>query len=176
MNRKNLLTVCKAMARNGIWCIPEGTLSAAFGYPAQPSLRVAMSRHVKCGIIDRISPGLYQNPFCQPSEYAIHRLANFLRPDDNFYLSLESVLSESSLISHTPSCTTFVTSGPSYVFETTLGVIQFVHTKESPDSWNEHLTYIPQRQVWQASDEKALADFRRYGNNLHMLNKVDGRG
>ncbi len=176
MNRKNLLMACKALARKGVWCIPESTLSAAFGYPAQASFRVAMSRHVSAGIIERISYGLYQNPFCQPPAFAIYRLANFLRPNDNFYLSLESVLSESSLISQVPSCTTFVTSGPSRVFETSLGTIHFVHTKESPESWKGHLTYIPLRQVWQASEEKALADFRRYGKNLHMVNEVDERG
>lgn len=175
MNRKNLLAACKALATNGVWCIPENTISAALGYPETACLRVAMSRHVKAGIIEKLAPKLYLNPFCAVPAFAVYRLAKFLRKNENFYLSLESILSEASVISQIPSGIIFVTTGPSYVFDTMLGSIHFVHTDESPEKWKGKLTYNPHRQIWEASEEKALEDLRRYGKNLHMVNEVDER-
>lgn len=176
MNRKNVLAACKSMAKNGIWCIPESTMWAALWYPEHASMRVALSRHVKAGIIEKIAPKLYLNPFCNPPAFALYRLANFLRKNENFYLSLESVLSEASVISQIPNGVTFVTTGASYTFETLLGTIHFTHTDESTDKWIGKFTYNQNRQIWEASPEKALEDLRRYGKNLHMVNEIDERG
>ncbi len=175
MNRKKVVDLCKSLAAKGVWCIPESTIWCGLDYPEKASLRVAMSRHVKAGVIERIAPRLYRNPFCNPPAFALHRLANFLRPEDDMYLSLESVLSEASVISQVPSVLTFVTTGASYTFETSLGAISFVHTEEDSSSWAGHLTYIQDRQIWQASPEKALADLKRYGKNLHMVDECDER-
>jgi predicted transcriptional regulator of viral defense system len=175
MKRTELLSICSALAQKGIWCIPESTLAAAANYPATASLKVALSRHVKAGIITRVGKGLYLNPFANPPAFALYRLANYLRPHENMYLSLESVLSEASLISQVPSCLTFITTGVSYRFETPLGAIEFVHTEEDPNRWVGHLTYVAERQIWQASPDKALADFKRYGKNLHMVDERDER-
>lgn len=175
MNRKNVLALCKSLAIKGTWCIPENTLWCGLDFPEKSSLKVALSRHVKAGVIERIAPRLYLNPFCNPPAFALHRLANFLRPEEDKYLSLESVLSEASVISQVPSCLTFVTTGASYKFETLLGTIAFVHTEEDPAKWQGHLVYSQDRQIWQASPEKALEDLKRYGKNLHMVNERDER-
>lgn len=176
MNRKSVLEACKLLAKTSVWCIPESTLWAALDYPDKASLKVALSRHVKAGVIERLGPRLYGNPFCNPPAFALYRLANFLRPNEDLYLSLESVLSEASWISQVPACITFVTTGASYRFDTPLGAIEFVHTEEDPNKWVGHLTYIADRQIWQASPEKALEDLKRYGRNLHMVNERDERG
>lgn len=175
MNRKKLMDACKLFAAKGVWCIPESTLSAAMGYPDKACLRVAMSRHVKAGVIERFSKQLYRNPFCEPPAFALYRLANFLRPNEDFYLSRESVLGEASIISQIPSCLTFVTTGASYTFETPIGAISFLHTEQPPEEWSEHLTYIKERQIYQASPERALEDLKRYGRNLHMVDEADER-
>lgn len=175
MNRTLLLKSCRTFADAGIWCIPESTLAAAADHPDVKTLRVALNRHVKAGLITKIGPKLYSNPFLAAPLFALHRLANLLRPDDCFYLSNESVLSEHGWISQMPFCLTFITTGRSYRYDTQLGSIEFLHTEENPDSWSESLTYNEVRQVWEASPEKALADLTRYKRNLDLILPEDER-
>ncbi|WP_179179387.1 type IV toxin-antitoxin system AbiEi family antitoxin [Pseudomonas sivasensis] len=169
MNRKLLLNSCKTLADAGAWCIPESTLSACAGYPDKLYLRVALTRHVNAGLIERLGPKLYSNPFLKAPSSALFRLTNFLRPADSFYLSCESILSEHGWISQLPFCLTFVTTGRSYRYSTLLGDIDFVHTEEDPDCWVGHLQRNEDRQVWEASPEKALTDLRRYKRNLDLV-------
>lgn len=169
MDRKTLLRACREMGDKGVWCIPESTLWAAAGYPDKAYLRVALARHVKAGLITRFASGLYANPFCPPPAQALFRLANFLRPQDDFYLSTESVLSECGWISQLPFCLTFVTTGRSYRFSTSLGDIYFTHTEEDPLRWPGQMQYDTLRQVWVATPDKALADLKRYRRNLDLV-------
>lgn len=154
MNRKLLMESCKTLAAAGVWCIPESTLSACAGYPDKSYLRVALSRHVNAGLIERLGPKLYANPFVKAPPAALFRLTNFLRPTDSFYLSGESVLSEHGWISQLPFCLTFVTSGRSYRYSTPLGDIDFVHTEEDPTAWLGHLQHNEDRQIWEASPRR----------------------
>lgn len=169
MNRKLLLESCRTLAAAGVWCIPESTLSACAVYPDKLYLRVALTRHVNAGLIERLGPKLYSNPFLKAPSSALFRLTNFLRPADSFYLSCESILSEHGWISQLPFCLTFVTTGRSYRYSTLLGDIDFVHTEEDPDCWVGHLQRNEDRQVWEASPEKALTDLRRYKRNLDLV-------
>jgi len=175
MNRKLLLESCRTLAAAGVWCIPESTLIGFAGYRSKDYFRVAMARHTKAGIIEKISPKLYANPFLRPPAAGLFRLTNFLRPTDLCYLSCESVLSEHGWISQLPFCLTFVTTGRSYRYSTLLGDIDFVHTEEDPDSWRGHITRNEDRQVWEASPEKALADLQRYRRNLDLVLPVSER-
>ncbi|MGJ3440026.1 hypothetical protein AAZU54_08510 [Pseudomonas sp. Je.1.5.c] len=169
MNRKLLMESCRTLAAAGAWCVPESTLVGFAGYPTKDYFRVAMARHVKACIIEKIAPTLYSNPFLSPPAAGLFRLTNFLRPLDSFYLSCESVLSEHGWISQLPFCLTFVTTGRSYRYSTLLGDIDFVHTEEDPVSWLGHLQRNEERQVWEASPEKALADLQRYKRNLGLV-------
>lgn len=169
MNRKLLLESCKTLAAAGVWCIPESTLIACACYPDVGQLRVALSRHVKAGIIEKMGPKLYANPFLRAPATGLFRLTNFLRPTDLCYLSCESVLSEHGWISQLPFCLTFVTEGRSYRYSTLLGDIDFVHTEESPEAWQGHISRNDDRQVWEASPQKALSDLMRYRRNLDLV-------
>ena len=169
MNRKLLMESCRTLAAAGVWCVPESTLVGFAGYPTKDYFRVAMARHVKAGLIEKIAPTLYSNPFLGPPAAGLFRLTNFLRPLDSFYLSCESVLSEYGWISQLPFCLTFVTTGRSYRYSTLLGDIDFVHTEEDPVSWPGHLRRNDDRQIWEASPEKALSDLQRYRRNLDLV-------
>lgn len=169
LNRKLLLDSCKMLSDSGVWCIPESTLSACASYPDLGQLRVALSRHVRAGIVEKMGPKLYANPFLRPPSTGLFRLTNFLRPGELFYLSAESVLSEHGWISQIPFCLTFVTEGRSYRYSTLLGDIDFVHTDESPEAWEGHIFRNHDRQVWEASPHKALVDLRRYKRNLGLV-------
>lgn len=169
MNRKLLLESCRTLAAAGVWCIPESTLSACAGYPNLSQLRVALTRHVKAEIIEKMGLRLYANPFLRPPATGLFRLANFLRPHDSHYLSCESVLSEHGWISQLPFCLTFVTTGRSYRYSTALGDIDFVHTEEDPNAWYGHITRNEDRQIWEATPQKALNDLKRYRRNLYLV-------
>lgn len=169
MNRKLLLEACKTLAATGVWCIPESTLIGFAGYPDKSYFRVAMTRHFKAGVIVKIAPKLYANPFLSPPAAGLFRLTNFLRPMDSFYLSCESILSEHGWISQLPFCLTFVTTGRSYRYSTMLGDIDFVHTEEDSSNWTAHVHRNDDRQIWEATPEKALADLQRYRRNLDLV-------
>ena len=128
-----------------------------------------MARHVKAGVIERYGPCLYVNPFLKAPASGLFRLANFLRPNEDFYLSCESILSECGWISQIPFCLTFVTTGRSYRFSTPLGDIDFTSTAEDPSIWQSQLSYNDDRQIWEASPDKALADLKRYNRNLGLV-------
>lgn len=169
MNRKVLMESCKTLAAAGVWCISESTLIGFAGYPDKAYFRVAMTRHTRAGVIERIAPKLYANPFLRPPAVGLFRLTNFLRPSDLCYLSCESVLSEHGWMSQLPFCLTFVTTGRSYRYSTTLGDIDFVHTDEDPNTWCGHITRNDDRQIWEATPQKALADLKRYKRNLDLV-------
>ncbi|MBD8089198.1 hypothetical protein IFT48_04325 [Pseudomonas fluorescens] len=175
MKRTLLIAKCRELADAGVWCIPENTLMASLGYPERGYFRVAMSRHCKAGLIERMGPKLYANPFLKPPAFGLYRLANFLRPNEDFYLSVESVLSEHGWISQMPFCLTFVTTGRSYRYTTLLGDIDFVHTEESTQAWMGKLERNQQRQIWEATPDKALEDLRRYARNLDLVLPEDER-
>lgn len=176
MKRMELLRICKELATRNVWCIPESAIWGLAGYPDKPTMRVAMSRHVKAGVIKRIATKLYQNPFCDPPMWCAERLANFLRPNDNFYLSLESALHEWNWISQIPQCLTFVTTGRTHTFDTLYGRLIFVHTEEDSSTWSERMQYETERQIWVASPEKAFEDMKRYGKNLDLILPEGERG
>jgi hypothetical protein len=128
-----------------------------------------MTRHVRAKAIARIAPGLYLNPFAPPPAWALERLAAHLRPDDYYYLSLESALHEHGRISQVPNRLTLMASGRSYTYSTPLGVIEFVHTARSPNVWRSRTEFIAARGVHVASPDLALDDLRRVGRNLDLV-------
>lgn len=92
-------------------------------------LRVSLNRQVKNGIIIRIARGIYYNPRAknQPDNL-LFNIACRLRDYRDFYLSLESVLSEEGVISQIPNRLTFISQSKSAVFHTPLGIIEFTKT------------------------------------------------
>lgn len=120
-------------------------------------------------MLKRLGPKLYANPFLRPPSSGLFRLTNFLRPTDDFYLSCESILSEHGWISQLPFCLTFVTTGRSYRYSTLLGDIDFVHTEEDSSTWRGQLQRNDERQIWEATPEKAFADLKRYRRNLDLV-------
>lgn len=162
----------KALGKRGHWCVSEATLRAFHPEPAN-TFRIAMSRHVREKAVERVAPGLYLNPYTTPPAWALERLASRLRPQDAMYVSLESALHEHGRISQVPSRLTLMTSGRSYLHETPLGSIEFVHTAVSPARWRPRTVFVPSRKVHVASAELALEDLRKVGRNLDLVHDTD---
>ncbi len=168
MRTSELSGTLQDLARRGRWCISESTLRTFLPEPVN-TFRVAMTRHVRTKAITRVAPGLYLNPFAPPPAWALERLAAHLRPDDSFYVSLESALHEHGWISQIPNRLTLMTSGRSYTCTTPLGVIEFVHTARAPNVWRSRTEFIPARGIHVASPELALEDLRHVGRNLDLV-------
>ena len=168
MLTRQLLGVLRDLAKRGRWCVSESTLRL-FLPEALNTFRVAMARHVRAGTVQRISPGLYLNPFAPPPAWALERLAAHLRPDDYYYVSLESALHEHGRISQIPTRLTLMTSGRTYTCATPLGVIEFVHTARPPRVWRPRTSFAPDRRIHLASAELGLEDLRRVGRNLDLI-------
>lgn len=162
----------KTLGKRGHWCVSEATLRAFHPEPAN-TFRIAMSRHVREKAVERVAPGLYLNPYTTPPAWALERLASRLRPQDAMYVSLESALHEHGRISQVPSRLTLMTSGRSYLHETPLGSIEFVHTAVSPARWRPRTVFVPSRKVHVASAELALEDLRKVGRNLDLVCDTD---
>ena len=158
----------KALARPGHWCLSESTLRAHHPEPAN-TFRIAMSRHVREGVLDRVAPGLYLNPYAPPPAWALERLASRLRPNEALYVSLESALHEHGRISQIPSRLTVMTTGRSYLHETPLGAIEFVHTAVAPERWRPRTVFVPERKIHLATAKLAIEDLRKVGRNLDLL-------
>ncbi|MDQ1090681.1 putative transcriptional regulator of viral defense system [Xanthomonas sacchari] len=146
----------------------EATLRA-FHPESANTFRTAMSRHVREQVVERLAPGLFLNPYAAPPAWALERLASRLRPQDAMYVSLESALHEHGLISQVPSRLTLMTSGRSYLHETSLGTIEFVHTAVPPARWRSRTMFMPSRKVHVASAALALEDLRKVGRNLDLV-------
>ena len=168
MRTADLLTALQGLATRGRWCVSESTLRTFL--PGSPNtFRVAMTRHLGRRAIIRVAPGLYLNPFSQRPDWALERLAAHLRPNDYYYLSLESALYEHGRISQVPNRLTLMTSGRTYTHTTPLGVIEFVHTARPPRAWRPRTTLAQDRGMHVASAELAREDLGHVGRNLDLV-------
>lgn len=173
MYATQLMGVLQDLSTRGRWCVSEATLRTFLPEPAN-TFRIAMGRHVRAGVVSRLAPGLYLNPFVPTPSWALERLASHLRPDAFFYVSLESALHEHGLVSQVPSRLTVMTSGRRYVTTTVLGTIEWVHTSRPPAVWRPRTSFMQDRKVHVASAELALDDLMHVGRNVDLVEEAAG--
>jgi len=174
MKRMDLIKVLNDLTQQGIWCISHRNLGRLFGESGK-SLSVVMARNSKEGLLTRLGKGFYRIPSAPLPLNHLEQLANWLRPDDWFYLSLESALHEADWISQIPNRLTFMTTGRSYLYDTPVGIIEFVHTDRSVEDLLEKTRVVPGRCVRIAPAEMALQDLRRVGRNLDLVRPENER-
>lgn len=172
MQAKALLATMKKLAVSGRWCVSVPTIARFHPEPGK-ALYVSLCRHSKAGVIQRAAPGLYLNPYIAAPPWALERLISFLRPQDFYYVSLESALHEHGRMSQIPSRLTVMTTGRRHVQETCFGVVEFTHTDRRPELWARQTVLIPERQIRVASPELALRDLRQVGRNLDLVTPED---
>ena len=123
----------------------------------------------------RVAKGIYLNPYASSrNSWAIEEVAKALRPDSFSYISLESILSEYGVISQIPiGRITIMTTGARGVFETPLGIIEFTHTKRSPESLIERTLHDKRRPLRIAKKMAAVQDLYRVGRNTNMIDQEE---
>ena len=122
-----------------------------------------VTRLEKRGDLIRVCRGIYMLPesSLRGSDLLGHVGAR-LRADRFNYLSLETVLSETGVISQVPlSRITLMSSGRSNVISCGKhGDVEFVHTKKNVSELASELTYDPRLHLWRASVALALRDMK----------------
>ncbi|MCG6220749.1 type IV toxin-antitoxin system AbiEi family antitoxin, partial [Vibrio diabolicus] len=92
-----------------------------------------------------------------------------LRRGEYNYISLESALSEYSVISQVMiDRITIMTTGRKGEFKTPYGVIEFTHTKRDDIDIISN-TITSDRPLRIASKETAIRDLKRVGRNTHLI-------
>ncbi|MBI9079560.1 MAG: type IV toxin-antitoxin system AbiEi family antitoxin domain-containing protein [Pseudodesulfovibrio sp.] len=128
------------------------------------ALKVLLHRLVRSGELERVCRGIYLYPFVDyPSHLLLYHVVSILRPKHINYLSLESVLSETGIISQAPfSWIGIISTGRSATLSCgKFGTIEFIHTKRALESYADELAYDKERRLWIASPALAKADLQR---------------
>ena len=149
--------------------------SADFAYmlgrPRDKALQNIVSRLSRQGVIARIARDLYYDPVDPPScTYLLERIAVRIHRWHCIYTSLEYELSRAGIISQVMmQWITVMTTGRSGVFTTPFGTIEFTHTERDVNQIADQLYWDTEAGIFRARPERALADLRRVGRNLHMI-------
>ena len=97
-------------------------------------LRNSLGRHTRAGYLEKVTTGIWLNKFsAHKSAAVLPMVAALLRPYDFNYVSLETVLSEESIISQQMfGYLTVMTTGKKKTYKTPYGTIEFTTTKRDP--------------------------------------------
>jgi hypothetical protein len=160
--------------------LEQQTHSALFSYKqakvlfadeTENAMYTALCRHTKNGVIARVCKGVWINPL---SRYAnndtrLEELTCLLRPDSFNYVSLESVLSQASVISQQMfGYLTLMTTGASKTIKTSFGTLEMIHTKRALTEVSSHKIPQGRRLPW-ADVKTAFRDLKRIGRNVDMV-------
>ncbi|XOV80358.1 MAG: type IV toxin-antitoxin system AbiEi family antitoxin [Aestuariibacter sp.] len=139
--------------------------------PVTLNFRKFLSKATSNGVLKRIAGDLYFNPVAPPEGRGVlEKIALLLHWDKFIYVSLESQLSHlgriSQVIMHR---LTVMTTGRSGSVETPFGTIEFTHTSRNLSSLVDSLYFDEDVGIFRAQEHKAVADLKRVGRNMHML-------
>lgn len=144
---------------------PAYAFRSLFPHMSPGAYRALLHRAQHRGVLERVCQGIYQYPgHPDTSGLILFRAAALLRAHSFSYISLETVLSEAGIISQMPlAWVTLVSMGRSAQIECgRYGTIEFVHTERPMSDIVDQLHYVPERHLYMASPELALADMRRF--------------
>lgn len=136
------------------------------------AFKALLSHAAKRNTLKRICRGLYIYPSkYQSTGLGLYHAASRLRAHQFNYISLETVLSDSAVISQVlPNWITIMSSGRSQIIECNdLGHIEFIHTKKKPTALASKLTYDRKCHFWRADIALAIKDMKNTKRNLDLV-------
>lgn len=136
------------------------------------SFKVLLSRAVHSGHLIRVCRSIYiYKKAVRNDGLILFHVASILRSDKFNYISLETVLSDSGVISQVPiNWISIISSGRSNKISCgVFGTIEFVHTDRRPDDVMGHLSYDTKCGMWRASVSLALQDMKITRRNSDLI-------
>ncbi|WP_415907013.1 type IV toxin-antitoxin system AbiEi family antitoxin [Oleiharenicola sp. Vm1] len=140
-----------------------------FPEESEKTLVKSLSRMTTAGLLTRVARDLYINTLAPRNPHLLEEIARAARPGCFMYVSLESALSEHGRISQVPLVLTVMTDGSAGVVRTTLGTIEFTHTKRTAAEMLARSVHVDGRPLRVATPGAAEQDLRRVGRNVNML-------
>ncbi len=139
---------------------------------SEAAYRALLSRAAKGGKLERVCRGLYLYHPAKPvlGQVLFHAAAR-LRAHEFNYISLETALSDSGVISQIPmNWVTILSSGRTHNVDCgRWGTIEFIHTRQTAANLATHLNYDVECRLWRASVAQAVRDMRRHQRNLDLI-------
>jgi hypothetical protein len=148
-------------------------IKVLFADENEKTLYSALRRHAKNGVIEYVCTGIWLNPLGQyaSANTRLEELAMLLRPDHYNYVSMETVLSQSSIISQQMfGYLTVMSTGKSKEYKTDFGTLEFTQTKRDWVEVSRHQIPTGHRLPW-ADIQSAYRDLKRTGRNLNMVDQ-----
>ncbi|WBE24240.1 type IV toxin-antitoxin system AbiEi family antitoxin [Denitrificimonas caeni] len=139
---------------------------------SEAAYRALLSRAAKGWRLERVCRGLYlYHPAKPVLGHVLFHAAARLRAHEFNYISLETALSDSGVISQIPmNWITLLSSGRTHSVDCgRWGKIEFIHTRQTAADLAAHLNYDAECRLWCASVAQAVRDMRRHQRNLDLI-------
>ncbi len=155
----------------GIAAFSTRMLRSYFPGESEVSFKKTLDRGIKNGVLERVCRGAYvYNREFRRQVHKLEWIAMVLRAGEYSYISLESALSEYSVISQMLlNHLTVMTTGRSQTFKTPYGTIEFIHTSRGEIEILNKVIKQPERPLRVASPELAMSDLQRVKRNMQMV-------
>lgn len=148
-------------------------LRALYPNLSDSSFKTLLSRSVHSGYLVRICRGIYAHRNSIPQNgLLLFHVAAHLRANEFNYISLETVLSETGIISQIPiNWISIMSSGRTSTISCgEFGTIEFIHTKRKPTTIMNQLSYDIKCRLWHANVSLALKDMKTAHRNCDLIN------
>ena len=178
LNLKNLLTFLDEIDSEGKWIIPSKVFKLIYNGKL---LNKKLKDFVKAGLLIRLNKSFYANIRAKSrNEFFLQEFAKYIRPNDIFYESLESMASEFSLISQVPNRITFITNKRSYIYYTPIGIIEFTHKNFNYDDFQELINkklifYDEEKKIYCGTEELVKEDLVENKRCIDLIYEEDNR-
>jgi len=137
------------------------------------AFKTLLSRAVSANLLIRACRGIYLDQKKLPSDgLLLFHIAALLRANEFNYVSLETALSATGVISQIPiNWISIMSSGRSNAIACgDFGTIEFIHTKQKPESLIDQLTYDHRCGMWRAMVALALRDMKTTHRDTDLIN------
>jgi hypothetical protein len=172
MNKsENLISVLAKSISSGGSVFDTAELAYLLGEQITPKFNKFLTDCVKKGALIRVARGIYTSSITPPDlSKALFNVAKKLRAGFFNYISLESQLSHTGDISQiTMDRLTVITKGRKGEFNTSYGIVEFIHTKKTLEQLENDVYFDFEIKMFRASTSRAIADLKACRRNTHML-------
>jgi hypothetical protein len=148
-------------------------LRSLFRNLSDTAFKTLLSRAARSDLLIRVCRGVYLFKQALPSDgLLLFHIAAILRANEFNYISLETVLSDSGIISQIPTNSiSIISSGRSSIISCgEFGTIEFVHTTQKPADLIKELNYDNNCGLWRANISLALRGMKQTRRNCDLIN------